>query len=137
MNLENSLIELERFCAKAWRVYAKEDPLSSLSFNEFDYLRVIQDFSDGIRITDLAEEMKVTKPSASNMVARLQKKGLVQRVSCPEDGRSKRVVLTEKVIKDLSLEQEVYRKIAQAMNCNLDAEEARQLVYLLEKSLNN
>lgn len=137
MSLENSLIELERFCAKAWRVYAKEDPLSSLSFNEFDYLRVIQDFSDGIRITDLAEEMKVTKPSASNMVARLQKKGLVQRVSCPEDGRSKRVVLTEKVIKDLSLEQEVYRKIAQSMNCNLDAEEARQLVYLLEKSLNN
>jgi hypothetical protein len=41
------------------------------------------------------------------------------------------------VIKDLSLEQEVYRKIAQAMNRNLGAEEARQLVYLLEKSLNN
>ncbi|KOO12314.1 MarR family transcriptional regulator, partial [Vibrio xuii] len=40
MTLETNLIELERFCAKAWRVYAKEDPLSSLSFNEFDYLRV-------------------------------------------------------------------------------------------------
>lgn len=137
MTLETNLIELERFCAKAWRVYAKEDPLSSLSFNEFDYLRVIQDYPEGIRITDLAEEMKVTKPSASNMVARLQKKGLVQRVACHEDGRSKRVTLTAQVIQDLSLEQVVYKSIADTMKQKLSCEEAIQLAYLLEKSLKN
>lgn len=135
MTLENSLIELERFCSKAWRVYAKEDPLSLLSFNEFDYLRVIQTSAEGMRITDLAEEMKVTKPSASNMVARLEKKGLVRRVACNEDARSKRVTLTEKVIQDLSLEQVVYKEIAQAMNAKLSTKEAEQLVSLLEKSL--
>lgn len=135
MTLEKNLIELERFCSKAWRVYAKEDPLSLLSFNEFDYLRVIQTSSEGMRITDLAEEMKVTKPSASNMVARLEKKGLVRRVACNEDARSKRVTLTEKVIQDLSLEQVVYKEIAQAMNAKLSAKEAEQLVSLLEKSL--
>lgn len=135
MTLEKNLIELERFCSKAWRVYAKEDPLSLLSFNEFDYLRVIQTASEGMRITDLAEEMKVTKPSASNMVARLEKKGLVRRVACNEDARSKRVTLTEKVIQDLSLEQVVYKEIAQAMNAKLSAKEAEQLVSLLEKSL--
>lgn len=137
MTLETNLIELERFCAKAWRVYAKEDPLSSLSFNEFDYLRVIQDYPQGIRITDLAEEMKVTKPSASNMVARLKKKGLVQRVACYEDGRSKRVMLTAQVIQDLSLEQVVYKSIADTMKQKLSCEEANQLAYLLEKSLKN
>lgn len=135
MTLEKSLIELERFCSKAWRVYAKEDPLSLLSFNEFDYLRVIQTSPEGMRITDLAEEMKVTKPSASNMVARLEKKGLVRRVACNEDARSKRVTLTEKVIQDLSLEQVVYKEIAQAMNAKLSTKEAEQLVSLLEKSL--
>ncbi|WP_394128063.1 MarR family winged helix-turn-helix transcriptional regulator [Vibrio hepatarius] len=135
MTLEKNLIELERFCSKAWRVYAKEDPLSLLSFNEFDYLRVIQTSSEGMRITDLAEEMKVTKPSTSNMVARLEKKGLVRRVACNEDARSKRVTLTEKVIQDLSLEQVVYKEIAQAMNAKLSAKEAEQLVSLLEKSL--
>ncbi|TFH91711.1 MarR family winged helix-turn-helix transcriptional regulator [Vibrio ouci] len=135
MTLEKNLIELERFCSKAWRVYAKEDPLSLLSFNEFDYLRVIQTSSEGMRITDLAEEMKVTKPSASNMVARLEKKGLVRRVACNEDARSKRVTLTEKVIQDLSLEQVVYKEIAQAMNAKLSAKEVEQLVSLLEKSL--
>lgn len=135
MTLENSLMELERFCSKAWRVHAKEDSLSNLSFNEYDYLRVIEEYEQGIRITDLAQEMQVSKPSASNMVARLEKKGLVSRISCAEDGRSKRVILTEQVIKDLSLEQVVYRSIAESMNNKLTEAESRQLISLLEKSL--
>ncbi|MCG9598359.1 MarR family transcriptional regulator [Vibrio sp. Isolate25] len=135
MELENCLVELERFCAKAWRVHAKEDPLSLLSFNEYDYLRAIEEHPEGIRITDLANEMKVTKPSASNMVARLQKKGLVVRMACHEDARSKRVVLSEQVLKDLSKEQVVYQHIAQAMKGKLNDKEAGQLVSLLEKSL--
>lgn len=137
MSLEVSLVELERFCSKAWRVYAKEDPLSSLSFNEFDYLRVIQAYSQGLRITDLAAEMKVTKPSASNMVARLEKKGLVQRISCPEDARAKQVMLTQGAIQAMALEQVVYHEIAQAMNSNLSQQESEQLVSLLKKSLSN
>lgn len=135
MTLENSLMELERFSSKAWRIHAKQDSLSNLSFNEYDYLRVIEEHLQGIRITDLAQEMKVTKPSASNMVARLQKKGLVSRISCNEDGRSKRVILTEQVIKDLSLEQVVYRSIAESMSSKLTQTESSQLIRLLEKSL--
>ena len=135
MTLENSLMELERFCSKAWRVHAKEDSLSNLSFNEYDYLRVIEEHAQGIRITDLAQEMKVSKPSASNMVDRLQKKGLVTRVSCNEDGRSKRVILTEQVIKNLSLEQVVYRRIAESISSKLTPTESSQLINLLEKSL--
>ncbi|WP_394145490.1 MarR family winged helix-turn-helix transcriptional regulator [Vibrio atypicus] len=137
MTLENSLTELERFCAKAWRVHAKEDLLSGLSFNEYDYLRVIEEHQEGIRITDLAQEMKVTKPSASNMVARLEGKGLVARIACNEDGRSKRVILTEQVIQDLSFEQVVYQSMAKSMNQKLTNAEANQLVHLLEKALQN
>jgi len=135
MSLETSLIELERFCSKAWRVYAKEDPLSLLSFNEFDYLRVVQSCPEGIRITDLADEIKVTKPSASNMVVRLEKKGLVKRTSCHEDARAKKVVLTESAMQAMSLEQVVYQEVAQVMNAKLSEQEAEQLVRLLKKSL--
>ncbi|MCL9782660.1 MarR family transcriptional regulator [Vibrio sp. S4M6] len=135
MALEKSLIDLERFCAKSWRVYAKEDPLSRLSFNEFDYLRVIQMHSEGVRITDLAKELLVTKPSASNMVARLEKKGLVKRIICPEDARSKRVMLTKDVTDKMSLEEVVYKDIAEKMNHKLSHEEAQQLQRLLNKAL--
>nr|WP_216604306.1 MULTISPECIES: MarR family transcriptional regulator [Vibrio] len=131
------MIDLERFCAKAWRVYAKEDPLSHLSFNEFDYLRVIQLHPEGVRITDLAEELQVTKPSASNMVVRLEKKGLVRRIACNEDARSKRVLLTEEVIAEMSLEQVVYKDISEQLMRKLDKQEAQQLKALLDKALGN
>ncbi|AGQ97699.1 MarR family transcriptional regulator [Vibrio parahaemolyticus] len=137
MALEKSLIDLERFCAKAWRVYAKEDPLSHLSFNEFDYLRVIQVFPEGVRITDLADELQVTKPSASNMVMRLEKKGLVKRIACNEDARAKRVLLTEDVAEKMSLEQIVYKDISDQMMLKLDEQEAKQLQSLLNKALGN
>ncbi|WP_045493342.1 MarR family winged helix-turn-helix transcriptional regulator [Vibrio hyugaensis] len=137
MALEKSLIDLERFCAKAWRVYAKEDPLSHLSFNEFDYLRVIQLYPEGVRITDLAEDLQVTKPSASNMVVRLEKKGLVQRIACTEDARSKRVLLTEEVIQEMSLKQVVYKDISEQLVRKLDKQEAQQLKALLDKALGN
>ncbi|EJR0679454.1 MarR family transcriptional regulator [Vibrio parahaemolyticus] len=137
MVLEESLIDLERFCAKAWRVYAKEDPLSHLSFNEFDYLRVIQAFPEGVRITDLADELQVTKPSASNMVVRLEKKGLVKRIACNEDARAKRVLLTEDVAEKMSLEQIVYKDISDQMMLKLNEQEAKQLQSLLNKALGN
>ncbi|BBM63910.1 MarR family winged helix-turn-helix transcriptional regulator [Vibrio alfacsensis] len=137
MALEKSLIDLERFCAKAWRVYAKEDPLSNLSFNEFDYLRVIHVNPQGIRITDLAEELQVTKPSVSNMVDRLERKGLVKRVPCNEDARAKRVILTEEVIEDMSLEQVVYKDISAQMTRKLSEQETMQLKALLNKALGN
>ncbi|MDW2204717.1 MarR family transcriptional regulator [Vibrio sp. 1636] len=137
MALEESLNDLERFCAKAWRVYAKEDPLSHLSFNEFDYLRVIQVFPEGVRITDLADELQVTKPSASNMVMRLEKKGLVKRIACNEDARAKRVLLTEDVAEKMSLEQIVYKDISDQMMLKLNEQEAKQLQSLLNKALGN
>ncbi|HHG2231652.1 TPA: MarR family transcriptional regulator [Vibrio parahaemolyticus] len=137
MALEESLIDLERFCARAWRVYAKEDPLSHLSFNEFDYLRVIQVFPEGVRITELADELQVTKPSASNMVVRLEKKGLVKRIACNEDARAKRVLLTEDVAEKMSLEQIVYKDISDQMMLKLNEQEAKQLQSLLNKALGN
>lgn len=137
MALEESLIDLERFCAKAWRVYAKEDPLAHLSFNEFDYLRVIQLYPEGIRITDLAESLQVTKPSVSNMVARLVKKGLVKRVNCHEDARAKRVLLTEKVLQEMSLEKVVYKDISTQLMSKLDQQEVNQLQSLLDKALSD
>ncbi|RJX70467.1 MarR family transcriptional regulator [Vibrio sinensis] len=135
--LAKSLSNLERFSYKAWRVHGKEDPLCLLSFNEYDYLKVIQDSEGGIRITDLAEELRVTKPSASNMVVRLEKKGLVNRIACEDDARSKRVVLSESAMKNMSLETVVYKDMAAQMTSRLNEEEAKQLVLLLEKALHD
>ncbi|MBA5763909.1 MarR family transcriptional regulator [Vibrio sp. 404] len=135
MQLEESLMDLERFCSKAWRQHGNDDPMCQLSFNEFDYLKVIEQYPQGIRITDLAQELYVTKPSASNMVARLEKKNLVRRVACMEDARAKRVILTDWVIQNMSFERVVYQQIAGDLNAQLNEQEAQQLVELLNKAL--
>lgn len=135
MSFQTCLIDLERFISKEWRVHAKDDPLSSLSFNEFDYLKVIQYSSEPIRITDLALEMMVTKPSASNMVVRLERKALVRRVSCPEDARAKRVVLTDKAIEGLSTEDSVLKIITRKLENKVSKHESEQFVNILSKML--
>lgn len=135
MSLERNLIELERFCAKAWRVYAQEDPLAHLSFNEYDYLKVIQASSEPIRLTDLAIEMKVTKPSATTMVQRLERKGLVERKASFEDARSKLVVLTSKAEVGLEEESKIYQVMAQILESRLSEQESQQLNLLLNKAL--
>ncbi|QSA19761.1 MarR family transcriptional regulator, partial [Vibrio furnissii] len=42
---------MERFTSKVWRKYSKEDPIAQLSFNEYDYLKVIQGAQEAIRLT--------------------------------------------------------------------------------------
>ncbi|WP_070972359.1 MarR family winged helix-turn-helix transcriptional regulator [Vibrio sonorensis] len=135
MSLDTSLEMLERFSAKTWRKYANQDPISQLSFNEYDYLKVIQLAKEPLRLTDLADEMRVSKPSASNMVKRLEKKGLVTRVECSEDARSKRIKVTEHTLEVLEVEAIVYREIAQQVSRSLTVEESDILSALLAKAL--
>ncbi len=48
----------------------------------------------GTRLTDLAEQAQVTKPTASYLVDQLEARGWVERVPDPTDGRARLVRLT-------------------------------------------
>ncbi|USD59916.1 MarR family transcriptional regulator [Vibrio sp. SCSIO 43140] len=135
MSIEVNLEKMERLTAKVWRSYCKEDPLSHLSFNEYDYLKTVQASLEPIRLTDLAKELEVSKPSATNMVKRLEKKGLVERLPCPEDARAKRVILTEKARIPLASETEIYGAVAEKLKVNLSQSEFASLNQLLTKAL--
>ncbi|WGW00840.1 MarR family transcriptional regulator [Vibrio sp. YMD68] len=133
--LWDNLEKIERFASKVWRVQSKNDSLDQLSFNEYDYLKVIQVSQDAIRLTDLANEMQVSKPSATNMVKRLERKGLVERKSCAEDARSKRVELTEKATVALKEESRVYGVMARELEKKLTDNQLDQLNQLLQIAL--
>lgn len=133
--LNEKLEKIERFASKIWRTQLKEDPIGQLSFNEYDYLKVIQASKEPIRLTDLAEEMLVTKPSATTMVQRLERKGLVERMPSLEDARSKLVVLTAKAETGLEEESKIYQVMANTLESQLTEDEAKQLNRLLSKAL--
>ncbi len=133
--LNQNLEKIERFASKVWRTQVNEDPICQLSFNEYDYLKVIQASPEPIRLTDLAIEMQVTKPSATTMVQRLERKGLVERKASLEDARSKLVVLTSKAEVGLEEESKIYQVMAQILESRLSKQESQQLNLLLNKAL--
>ncbi|MFA0541383.1 MarR family winged helix-turn-helix transcriptional regulator [Vibrio sp. 10N.222.52.B7] len=133
--LNQNLEKIERFASKIWRTQVNKDPICQLSFNEYDYLKVIQASPEPIRLTDLAIEMQVTKPSATTMVQRLERKGLVERKASLEDARSKLVVLTSKAEVGLEEESKIYQVMAQILESRLSEQESQQLNLLLNKAL--
>ncbi|MEZ8283315.1 MarR family transcriptional regulator [Vibrio splendidus] len=133
--LDQNLEKIERFASKIWRTQVNEDPICQLSFNEYDYLKVIQASLEPIRLTDLAIEMQVAKPSATTMVQRLERKGLVERKASLEDARSKLVILTQKAEVGLEEESKIYQVMAQILESRLSEQESHQLNLLLNKAL--
>jgi DNA-binding MarR family transcriptional regulator len=49
---------------------------------------------DGLRITELGEDVPLTQPGMSRLIARLEARGLVERADDPEDRRACRIRLT-------------------------------------------
>jgi DNA-binding MarR family transcriptional regulator len=62
---------------------------------EYGVLYALSRAPDGLRITDLGEDVLLTQPGMSRLIARLDAAGLVERVDDPHDGRACRVRLTE------------------------------------------
>ena len=54
------------------------------------------DLEHGSRLTDLAERAGLTKQAVGEAVAELERKGYVERVPDPEDGRAKIIKLTQR-----------------------------------------
>jgi DNA-binding MarR family transcriptional regulator len=62
---------------------------------EYGVLYALSAAPEGLRITELLDDVLLTQPGMSRLIARLEGRGLVERVDDPDDGRACRVRLTE------------------------------------------
>jgi DNA-binding MarR family transcriptional regulator len=85
----------------------------------------------GLRITELGEDVLLTQPGMSRLVARLEARGLVQRVDDRDDGRACRIRLTAAGAAAQRRIGRVHaRHVAEAMTRHLDRTELEQLLLL-------
>ena len=69
---------------------------SGLSLSDFAVLVTLTDTDDGrLRARELAEAMQWEKSRLSHHLARMQRRGLVERQECPDDARGAFVAVTE------------------------------------------
>jgi len=69
---------------------------AGLSLSDFEVLVKLTDTPEGrVRVTDLARELKWERSRVSHHVTRMERRGLVERSECRDDGRGAWVVLTE------------------------------------------
>ncbi|MFC9359506.1 MarR family winged helix-turn-helix transcriptional regulator [Rhodococcus sp. NPDC057014] len=88
---------------------------------------------DGSRLTDLAEQVQVTKQTASLLVAALEREGLVERIPDPEDGRAQLIRFTRKGQAASTRAREVVMGVEQEWNDHLGPELAGCLREALTK----
>lgn len=74
---------------------------SSLTEPEFEVLVYLSEADGPLRMTALAEALQWERSRLSHQVTRMVKRGLVQRTSCPDDGRGAFVSATEDGMREI------------------------------------
>lgn len=107
----------------------------TLALNEYDVLFTLSRCPSGwLRLNELNDHVLLSQSSLSRLVERLEKRGLVQRLPAPDDGRGIRIQLTEagwELQKQIGREH--VRDIAALVSPALTAAEQQELLRLTEK----
>ena len=92
-------LPLMRELVRAYQAFAAYDAAgyqdSGLTVPQADVIFSLGN-TDGMTLGEIGEKTLITKGTLTGVIDRLEKKGLVRRVQCPEDRRCTRVTLTQK-----------------------------------------
>jgi DNA-binding MarR family transcriptional regulator len=88
---------------------------------------------DGILMKDVVEELDIRPSSASELVAKLEKRGFIRTETDAQDKRAKRVYTTEKTLQYADKLKTTHSEMTAEVFAALTDEEQAQLLALLRK----
>jgi DNA-binding MarR family transcriptional regulator len=95
---------------------------------EYGVLLALSRAPEGLRLTELGEDVLLSQPGMSRLIARLETRGLVRRFGDPDDARACRIRLTDA---GAELQRRVGlahgRQVARSMTRSLSREQLLQL----------
>jgi DNA-binding MarR family transcriptional regulator len=117
------------------RQISSEFPSDVISLNEYDVLFTLSLCENRtLRIRELNENVLLTQPSISRLVDRLAARGLVTKLTDPNDGRGTLVALTDEGFALYRDAARIHgRSIASRMSAALSADELGELARLTRK----
>jgi DNA-binding MarR family transcriptional regulator len=129
MRIANEAWEaLFRAQATIGRDLGEGDVWGDLAPREYGVLYALASAPAGLRITELLDDVLLTQPGMSRLIARLEGRGLVERADDPGDRRACRIRLTEA---GTAAQREVGlahgRHVAESMTRTLSREQLVQL----------
>lgn len=112
----------------------KESEIEELSIKQLQCIELIVELQNPT-LTELSERLKITKPSTTALIDKLESWGYVQKVKSDLDKRSAHVHLTPKGEGAGQLHEKVHVAIARQLCQNLTDSEKEILVVLLNKAI--
>jgi DNA-binding MarR family transcriptional regulator len=110
------------------REFAEADIWGGLLTKEYAVLHALSIEPDGLRITELGDDVLLTQPGMSRLIARLESRGLVERGDDADDARARRIHLTrEGAQAQRRIGANLARRIAQTMSRALSSEQLETL----------
>lgn len=106
--------------------------IKELSTAQMHYLEVINEMSNP-NITELATEMRLTKPTVTVALDKLIQKGYVTKIQSDEDRRSSHLHLTKKGMQINQMHEHAHTQFVELMQETLEPKELEELTVLLEK----
>lgn len=106
--------------------------IKELTTAQMHYLEIINEMSNP-NITELATEMRLTKPTVTVALDKLIKKGYVTKIVSDEDRRSSHLHLTKKGMQINQMHEHAHNQFAELMQETLEPNELEKLTVLLEK----
>lgn len=112
----------------------KKDHRLKLSINEMHLIEAVgKENKKGRTIGEIAEDLRITMPSATIAVNKITAKGYTEKMKCQNDGRVVRVRLTKEGKKIDRYHQFYHHKMVKELSKNFTTEERECLVRAIKK----
>ena len=129
------IAQMTRLVSEMEQAVVKEAGFSELSMRQVTFLELVEQMANPTP-GELARELKISKPSVSALIERLEAADYIRKVESDGDRRSYYLHLTEKGEQFSLAHDAVHRSLAQFITRNLDVLEVAQLTRLVDKILN-
>lgn len=95
----------------------------NLTTSELDFLDTIGKYGDkGCSISEIAKDNRVTMPTVTVAIKKIENKGFVQKVRSQEDGRKVNIVLTRMGHKAYAAHMYFHERMVRSLMRDVDAE---------------